>query len=201
MSIHGPHHPYHNPEPHRVSEAKRLSKLLWNARELCDMYGDIVSEPSMSHLTNHDQLGRNWAHRTRDEIDAYRAERGWSPNGFGGEMDSDLQADLVEAVAERDELLKRVKNLQQRIDAHARVCTSDPMTEDAIAAVITAWDESTSFQPCDECMKSGVTLWPYQSEEAVNDAIEALRRKVRTNGAEDRQDHAGEDRQQSDTSL
>lgn len=28
-----------------------------------------------------------WGRRLRDEIDEYRAERGWSPHGFGGEVD------------------------------------------------------------------------------------------------------------------
>lgn len=55
-----------------------LSRLLFEARELIDMWGDIVGgcegEESAEYV---------W--RVRDRIDAYRAERGWSPHGFGGE--------------------------------------------------------------------------------------------------------------------
>jgi hypothetical protein len=28
-----------------------------------------------------------WSQRVRDEIDAYRTERGWNPDGFGGESE------------------------------------------------------------------------------------------------------------------
>jgi hypothetical protein len=179
MSIHGPHHPYHNPEPHRVSEAKRLSKLLWEARELCDMYGDIVNLTPKVTLWKMD--GPNYPHRVRDEIDAYRAEKGWSPNGFGGEMDSDLQADLVEATARYNDLVRMSADNEARavvIETLYAVQNKLAKVRESAAAVINAWDESTSFQPCEECMKSGVALWPYQSEEAVNDAIEVLRNLI-----------------------
>jgi hypothetical protein len=58
-------------------EAARLSRLLWEARELIDMLHDIVSA-----RTGKDDA---WSVRVRDEIDAYRAEKGWNPDGFGGE--------------------------------------------------------------------------------------------------------------------
>jgi hypothetical protein len=51
--------------------------MLFEARELIDMFGDLVE----SRMGKPDE----WARRVRDEIDAYRAERGWSPHGFGGE--------------------------------------------------------------------------------------------------------------------
>jgi hypothetical protein len=61
------------------AEAARLSKLLFEARELIDMWHTVVRS----------QSGRedDWSRRVRDEIDAYRTERGWSPDGFGREED------------------------------------------------------------------------------------------------------------------
>jgi hypothetical protein len=56
----------------------RLSKLLFEARELVDMLRVIT----------HDD---GWPLRVREDIDAYRAERGWSPHGFGGEEEEDAQ--------------------------------------------------------------------------------------------------------------
>lgn len=61
------------------TEAARLSKLLFTARELIDMYADMMvsSQPQLqAHV---------YPRAIRDEIDEYRAEKGWSPNGFGGE--------------------------------------------------------------------------------------------------------------------
>lgn len=60
-----------------MTDDARLSKLLFEARELIDMYADMVRAQTAS--------GYGWPERVRDEIDAYRAEHGWSPNGFGGE--------------------------------------------------------------------------------------------------------------------
>lgn len=55
-----------------AAEVCRLSRLLFESRELVDMLHDRTP-------------GDTWASRVRDEIDTYRAQRGWSPNGFGGE--------------------------------------------------------------------------------------------------------------------
>lgn len=60
-----------------ITEAARLSRILFDARERIDMSVDIVE----ARTGVRDEQGR----RLRDEIDAYRAERGWSPHGFGGE--------------------------------------------------------------------------------------------------------------------
>jgi hypothetical protein len=60
-----------------LHEPTVLSALLFNARELLDMYGSTVFQMT-------DRRDR-WVYGTRDQIDAYRAERGWSPNGYGGE--------------------------------------------------------------------------------------------------------------------
>jgi hypothetical protein len=60
-----------------MSDAQRLSRLLFEARELIDMMGDIVEARSGRPDT--------WSRRVRDEIDTYRAEQGWSPHGFGDE--------------------------------------------------------------------------------------------------------------------
>lgn len=54
-----------------------LSKLLFEAREQIDMWGDVVfarTGQCPEHINS-----------IRDRIDTYRAERGWSPHGFGGE--------------------------------------------------------------------------------------------------------------------
>jgi hypothetical protein len=60
-----------------MNEAQRLSRLLFQARESIDMFGDIVEA----------RTGKvdNYTRHLRDEIDLYREEQGWSPNGFGGE--------------------------------------------------------------------------------------------------------------------
>lgn len=60
-----------------AEEAARLSKLLFEAREGLEMWADSVEA----------RLGGT-PHYARDlvrQIDAYRAERGWNPHGFGGE--------------------------------------------------------------------------------------------------------------------
>jgi hypothetical protein len=63
------------------NDAERVSRLLWLAREGIDIFADL--------LTNREP-GRGGSMRNLvDEIDAYRAERGWSPNGFGGELFAD----------------------------------------------------------------------------------------------------------------
>src|SRR5215217_4365004 len=61
------------------TDAQQLSRLLFHARESIDMFGDIVET----------RTGKqdNFSRTLRDEIDLYREERGWSPNGFGGEGD------------------------------------------------------------------------------------------------------------------
>jgi hypothetical protein len=61
-----------------TSEAARLSKLLFEAREAAEMYADIIR----SRMGKEDA----WLRRLVVDIDAYRAERGWSPDGFGGEV-------------------------------------------------------------------------------------------------------------------
>jgi hypothetical protein len=56
-----------------------LSRLLFEARDIIDMFGDMVER----------QSGQSdpWSRRVRDEIDTYRAEQGWSPDGFDIEKD------------------------------------------------------------------------------------------------------------------
>jgi hypothetical protein len=61
-----------------MDDPAQLSKLLFEARELVDMLGDMVAARTGG--------ADDWSRRVRDEIDAYRAERGWSPHGFGGEQ-------------------------------------------------------------------------------------------------------------------
>lgn len=54
-----------------------LSRMLWDARELASMFVDVAEARTGQRA--------EWGHRVVREIDAYRAERGWSPHGFGGE--------------------------------------------------------------------------------------------------------------------
>lgn len=63
-----------------TNESARLSRMLFEAREAIDMYGDITAS----------QTGKEseWLRRIRDEIDQYREDQGWSPHGFGGEDDA-----------------------------------------------------------------------------------------------------------------
>jgi hypothetical protein len=58
-------------------DARLLSRLLFESRERVEMARDMVEGQSGQR--------DEWARRLVDEIDAYRASRGWSPHGFGGE--------------------------------------------------------------------------------------------------------------------
>lgn len=60
-----------------TTETARLSKMLWDVRELLSMYGE--------HLEYSTGKKDQWIDRTLKEVDEYRAEKGWSPDGFGGE--------------------------------------------------------------------------------------------------------------------
>jgi glutamine synthetase len=55
-----------------------LSRLLFEARESVEMWADVVE----ARTGKADNYTRGLVAR----IDAYRAERGWSPHGFGGEF-------------------------------------------------------------------------------------------------------------------
>lgn len=59
------------------NDAARLSRILFSAREQCDMWADVVERQTGQPATAVRALVA--------EIDAYRASRGWSPHGFGGE--------------------------------------------------------------------------------------------------------------------
>lgn len=63
-----------------IKESALLSRVLFEAREAIDMYGDITES----------QTGKEpvWLRRLRDEIDEFRESKGWSPHGFGGEADA-----------------------------------------------------------------------------------------------------------------
>jgi len=60
-----------------------LSRMLWDARETAEMYADVVQS----------RMGTADMHNLalRDRIDAFRAEQGWNPNGFGGEGDDPVR--------------------------------------------------------------------------------------------------------------
>jgi hypothetical protein len=55
--------------------------------------------------------------------------------------------------------------------AEAKVAKVEP----AAAAVIRAWDESVSYEPCADCLRSGVALLTFDSDNAMDDATDALR--------------------------
>lgn len=60
-----------------MNDAARLSRLLFEARELIDMYHEVIKGQT--------GIDDAWTARIGGEIDEYRRERGWSLNGFGGE--------------------------------------------------------------------------------------------------------------------
>lgn len=59
------------------SQNARLSRLLWDAREGLEMWADTVEAQTQKRDTP--------TRSTIEEIDTFRDEQGWSPNGFGGE--------------------------------------------------------------------------------------------------------------------
>lgn len=59
-------------------EAQRLSRMFWCAQEIIEMFHDVV-------LSQDGRVDKALV-RLRDEIDAFRAEHGWSPNGYGNEQ-------------------------------------------------------------------------------------------------------------------
>ena len=67
-----------------MTDDARLSRLLFEAREQLDMWGDIVQK-RVDALPEPGRVTRNYPHDLRDQIDEYRAERGWNPHGYGGE--------------------------------------------------------------------------------------------------------------------
>jgi hypothetical protein len=63
--------------PVEESADARLSRLLYEARTAVELLGDRLR----SRTGEKDR----WSKRLISEIDEYRAERGWAPDGFGGE--------------------------------------------------------------------------------------------------------------------
>lgn len=61
------------------TEAARLSRMLFHAREQIDMWSDVVERRTDKPAAA--------SRRLVEEIDAYRLERGWDSFGFGGETD------------------------------------------------------------------------------------------------------------------
>jgi hypothetical protein len=55
---------------------RRLSKLLFEARELLSMYADHLD-------ANH--VPSTWPREVISGLDEYRVSRGWDPHGFGRE--------------------------------------------------------------------------------------------------------------------
>jgi hypothetical protein len=64
-------------ELERLRAESRLSRLLFSAREQVEMWADVVESQAGKPATAVRELVA--------ELDAYRAERGWSPHGYGGE--------------------------------------------------------------------------------------------------------------------
>ena len=85
-----------------MSENARLSRMLFEARELIDMLTDIVENRSGQR--------DEWSRRVRNEIDDYRHERGWSPHGFGGE---DVPVLDVHAADKEAEALRYVRAVEK----------------------------------------------------------------------------------------
>ncbi len=62
-------------------DAQQLSRMLFDARELIEMFGEAMSSRGITYS--------EWLDRVVKEIDDFRAAQGWSPNGFGGESGAD----------------------------------------------------------------------------------------------------------------
>jgi hypothetical protein len=64
-----------------ATDDAQLSRLLFEARERSEMFADVIEA----------QTGQSdeWGRRLVKEIDDYRASRGWSPHGYGGEGTDD----------------------------------------------------------------------------------------------------------------
>lgn len=62
-------------------DARQLSRMLFDCRELIDMLVGLIRARSTSHA--------DWPFRVIKEIDDFRAAQGWSPHGFGGERGAD----------------------------------------------------------------------------------------------------------------
>lgn len=76
----GWHRKVHPPENAlTVAGARELSRLLFEAREQVAMWADVVRRNGGADTSKADEV--------RDALDAYRARRGWNPDGFGGEFD------------------------------------------------------------------------------------------------------------------
>jgi hypothetical protein len=78
----------------KMPDGARLSKLLFEARELIDMLQDQIEVRSGRPST--------FTRRVRDDIDLYRAEQGWSPHGFGGEEEAAPRSSELEGLSESD---------------------------------------------------------------------------------------------------
>ena len=65
------------PEPGSVEETRWLSAVLFAAREQISMWGDVIEARAGVRDVHTDSV--------RNSVDAYRAKRGWSPHGYGGE--------------------------------------------------------------------------------------------------------------------
>lgn len=67
-----------------MSEAARLSKMTWDAREQIEMWADSIDRRTSPNKATA-------VRRLVEQIDEYRKERGWSPDGFGGEEDAQFR--------------------------------------------------------------------------------------------------------------
>lgn len=99
--------------------AADLSRLLWGARETAEMFADIVE----ARTGKRDESSR----RLVEEIDAYRAHRGWSPHGFGHE--NDLTPNVIRLEFEfypdtRDADLTRLSQAHDALEAQGVIVRS-----------------------------------------------------------------------------
>lgn len=84
-----------------MNEAQRLSRLLWDAREQLEMHADMM-------VARYGEASASFTRQILLEVDAYRAEQGWSPNGFGHEEPSPLEK--ARQILNRDPWLKCEKH-------------------------------------------------------------------------------------------
>jgi len=70
----------------KVTDAAKMSKMLWSARESIEMWADVVEiRAGKPDVQNRALVA---------EIDEYRKSRGWSMYGFGNETDPIEQEEL-----------------------------------------------------------------------------------------------------------
>lgn len=127
-------------------EAKKLSKLLFECRELISMHGGMVMAQT--------GMVSRWETRVVKEVDDYRSEKGWSPDGFGGERPGEVPRLLDRRAAAMSKHTDRQR--QDKTDAERRAQADwpgiDELGRDKRPAAMKAEPPVThQCGPCADC--------------------------------------------------